>query len=85
VTTSTAHSSSSSTRPHILLAVVAAAGISFIAGEKVGIRLATSGAAHGAAASAVAGVEASAGPAAPGAAEVTEAQGIGPDCNTNYR
>jgi hypothetical protein len=83
VTTWTAQRSS--TRPQILLAVVAAAGISFIAGEKVGIRLATSGAAHRAAASAVAGVEASAGPAAPGGAEVTEAQGIGPDCNTNYR
>jgi hypothetical protein len=75
----------SSTKPQLLLAVVAAVGISFIAGEKVGVRLATAGAAHRAAASDTATAQPQAEPAGPAAAEVAETPGIGPDCNTNYR
>jgi hypothetical protein len=75
----------SSTKPQLLLAVVAAVGISFIAGEKVGVRLATAGAAHRAAASDTAAPQPQAEGTGPAAAEVAEAPGIGPDCNTNYR
>jgi hypothetical protein len=91
VTTWTAQRSS--TKPQFLLAVVAAVGISFIVGEKVGVRLATAGAAHRATASEVATARPQAeaagpvvaGPAGSEAAEVAETPGIGPDCNTNYR
>jgi hypothetical protein len=75
----------SSTKPQFLLAVVAAVGIAFVAGEKVGVRLATTGAAHRAAASEVATARPQSEAPGPAAAEVVEAPGIGPDCNTNYR
>jgi hypothetical protein len=83
VPTMTVHRSSIT--PQFLLAVVGAVGLSFYAGERVGFRLASSGAAPRPSASQTAVVELQAEPGGPGTADASEPSGIGPDCNTNYR
>jgi hypothetical protein len=78
-----------SAQPHVLIAIVAAVGVSFVAGEAVGVRIAeTHG--EGARASVTARGEAPTSQAQPTTREadppdVVEASGIPADCNTNYR
>jgi hypothetical protein len=78
-----------SSTPRFFIAFIAAVGLSFIAGEKVGIRLAGNGVTPAPASIVTAGgapVDRAASGfdgAAPLQGETTE--GIGADCNTNYR
>jgi hypothetical protein len=79
----------SSSRFQVVIAVVAAVGISFIAGEKVGIRLAGHGGAPAPTSIVVAG-GASSDRGGSGLAGTTtlrdpEPEAIAADCNTNYR
>ena len=76
-------------RPQVVIAFVAAVGLSFIAGEKVGIRLAGHGGAPAPTSILVAGGASSdrGGPGAGGAATLRDGapDGIGADCNPNLR
>ncbi len=78
-----------SIRPQFLLSFVAVVGISFFAGERVGVRLATARVVVGPA-NVTSGSESSL-VRQPGSTEgataldVAQAPGIPPDCNPNYR
>jgi hypothetical protein len=78
-----------SSSPQFFIAFVAAVGISFIAGEKVGIRLAGQGVAPAPASILVVGGASSdrGEPGLQGAATLRDAEpdGVGADCNTNLR
>jgi hypothetical protein len=76
-------------KPQFFIAIIAAVGISFIAGEKVGIHLAGHGGAPAPARIVVAG-SASSDHGEPGLAGATtlrdgEPDVVGADCNTNLR
>lgn len=77
------------TSPQFFIAFIASVGISFIAGEKVGFRLAGHGEAPAPASILVAGGASSdrGEPGLGGAAtpREPEPEAIGADCNTNYR
>jgi hypothetical protein len=64
-----------------MAAIVAAIGLSFLAGERVGLRLASSRGFSGPQ-ECIAQVEPW---GAPQASEAQETSGIGADCNTDYR
>jgi hypothetical protein len=68
-------------QPLLMAAIVAAIGVSFLAGERVGVRLASSRGFSGPQAC-VAQVEPW---GAPQAGDAQETSGIGADCNTDYR
>jgi len=78
-----------SSKPQFFIAIIAAVGLSFIAGEKVGIHLAGHGGAPAPTSIVVAGGASSdrGEPGAGGVATLRDADqdDIGADCNTNYR